>query len=176
MLPGRSDDYGIDFGIGCHPRLAGLIRPDKDRLREILRLPRGERRPGGEDLTTIRAFCLARLDEAGKVTVREVLDYEIVDSHQYRPDVIQWGGREFILNHEIACAVTVQDDLWVVEYRPLGICAYADSREEAIGEFAEEFSAIWDAYSQADDAGLTSDAVELKQRLQALVKEVVHGQ
>jgi len=178
LLPAAKDDYGLDIGLAGKPTLVGLARPPKDSLRTMIGPIEPSAEPSQAALTMIRATCLARFDAAGKPDIDKVLEYEILaDEHQYRPAQIAWGVRAFSLEHEIACAVTFEDDLWVVEYEPLGIRAYAETRGQAIQEFDEEFAAVWDAYASVPDDQLTDDAIDLKQRLMSLVvSEVSHGQ
>lgn len=173
VLPGARDDYGIEIAVGEEQPLTNLVRPNQEQLQRLIAAPELSPEPTETELRLIRATCLARFDEAGRPDVKEVLEYDVLDEHQYRPSEVQWGSRRFVLSHEIACSVTREGELWVIEYEPLGICAYAKTREDAIHDFADDFAAIWDAYAQASDSELSEDAIALKRVLRSLVKETV---
>ena len=89
---------------------------------------------------------------------------------------IRRAGRTFLLKREIACDVSVENRLVVIEFKPLGLRAYAPTREAALQDFAEEFAFAWDYYVGTADSALTNDALKLKRQLLSLVKEVVTGE
>ena len=104
--------------------------------------------------------------------ITSVLDWEPLsapDLRPYRPDEICWRGRTLRLRQQLVCNISREDGLVVIHNEPLGIRAYAESREFAIRDFAEEFMALWEEYASAPDEELTPDAIAVKQRLLALV-------
>jgi len=174
-LPARSDEYRVMWGSGG---LRPLHRPTREAVLALTGLPEGEFlvRERADDDVLVEGTCVARLGKDGRpVTVREWLDFSVVlqeDTRPYRTDHLTWGNRLFRLAHEIACSVAVEDHLIVVQYEPLGIRAYAPTREAAIRDFAEEFAFLWDDYAHARDEELTRRAVGLKRHLRELVREV----
>lgn len=74
------------------------------------------------------------------------------------------------LTNQIKCQVSQTDGYFVVQYEPLGIQAYAESREQAINEFKDEFLMLWEAYGQESDDNLTGDAIDLKSKILELVE------
>jgi len=93
----------------------------------------------------------------------------------YITDRVSWRDRELKLTYPISCAVSLQDHLVVVEYGPLGIRAYAPTRDEALRDFAEEFVYLWDEFASTPDEELTRGALELKTCLTALVTQAGRG-
>jgi len=173
VLHAKGDDYAVELAIGDTPPIAGLVRPGRELLSQLAGPAPVSAKPSREiQLALIHARCLARFDEAGKPAIQEIIDWDFVDSHPYRPAQVGWGERRFVLQHELACAVTVEGNAWTVIYEPLHIYATGESREGALQEFAEEFASLWDMYASAPDDQLTQDAIMLKSRLRALVSEV----
>ena len=88
-------------------------------------------------------------------------------SHRFQE--IRWRDRRLELRHEIECAVVQDGDLYVIEYEPLGIRAYANSVHAAKRDFSEEFVVIWEDYGLAPDEELAPGGIRLKRRLREIV-------
>lgn len=84
---------------------------------------------------------------------------------------VLWRGRHLALREEIECSIVRDGDLYVIEYEPLGIRAYADSLPAAKDAFHEEFVVIWEDFGLAADEVLAPGGIRLRQRLQKLVRE-----
>jgi hypothetical protein len=123
-----------------NPRLAKDLRTWLDALRR------------GEDVSLVEAVA------AEENTAHS-------DSVLYCPKEIRSDERIFLLNQPIPCRFERDAGLWVLVYDPLHIRAYAKSHAEAISEFAQEFTMLFDEFYFADDAGLTGDAIKLKNHL-----------
>jgi hypothetical protein len=85
----------------------------------------------------------------------------------------EWENRKFILRRSVSCKPNFEDGLWSCECEEFGLYAYAETLEETLIEFHEDFAVIWDCIALEDDARLTLDAQSLKQRLLKLVKKVI---
>lgn len=82
---------------------------------------------------------------------------------------VTWRNRRLELRREIEYSVVLDDGLYVVEYEPLRIIAYADSLHGAKRDFSEEFFVLWDSFGVASAEELAPSGVRLKQRLLELV-------
>jgi len=82
---------------------------------------------------------------------------------------VRWRNRRLELRHEIECSVVLDNGLYVVEYDPLGMIAYADSLHGAKRDFYEEFFMLWDSFGLASPEELAPSGVRLKHRLLELV-------
>ncbi len=80
-----------------------------------------------------------------------------------------WQGRRFLLNRAIVCEADVVGPLYVYKCEYLGLHSYAKSQDDALADFHEEFSELWDSIALEDDNKLTPDAAELKKRLLGLI-------
>ncbi len=94
---------------------------------------------------------------------------EITALRTYPVREIVWRGRRLALREEIECSIVRDDDLYVIEYKPLGIHAYAHSLHAAKRDFDEEFAVIWDDYGLAPDEELAPGGIRLKRRLREIV-------
>lgn len=85
---------------------------------------------------------------------------------------IKYGGRRFEFRRPLLVRETQQKDGCTYECPELDICAYGRTEDEALGAFAMEFSATWDAIASEHDQFLTVDAQKLKLAIRRLVKRV----
>jgi hypothetical protein len=87
------------------------------------------------------------------------------------------GDRLFFLNTPMNIDVDFRDGVWVHEFSPLGILAFAPTRKESLEAFRAEFASAWDFIASEPDDKLTSDAVRLKNALKRIVErtEAVPG-
>jgi hypothetical protein len=115
----------------------------------------------------------------GRATLNEIGDVErieeIIDARAIQLLPIHWhrviyGNRRFVLHQPIQLAVDFQDGLWIHEYEPLRITAFAGTRGESLEAFRMEFAALWDYVAQEQDDRLTPDARLLKAQLRELVE------
>lgn len=174
VMPKEGSDYSISFQYGSHPAVESLEHPGPDCIYELVGMvPEVEVKPHE---AVIQAKCLASIADDGKVKkILDVLDYvlfEELDMRPYRVQEIEWENRVFVLSKEIACSVRKEEAIVILEYEPLNIRSFNYSREAAIIDFAEEFSVLWDTYVKEEESNLTKDAIELRKKLLALVKEV----
>jgi hypothetical protein len=92
-------------------------------------------------------------------------------------DTMTWQGisfedRNFVFSDKLDVRVIHEEGGWAFESDELDMMGFGHSREEAELAFRHTFVACWDNYAKEDDAKLTPDAIELKQLLLALAKEV----
>jgi hypothetical protein len=86
---------------------------------------------------------------------------------------VREGGRIFRLNEPIYLTRFAENGYIYLRNRSLSILSYGTSEQDAVVSFREDFGALWDCIAKADDATLTPDAIEVKQRLLAIVNTVV---
>jgi hypothetical protein len=86
---------------------------------------------------------------------------------------VREGGRIFRLNEPIYLTRSAENGYIYLRNRTLSILSYGCSPHDAVQAFQEDFGALWDFIAQADDATLTPDAIEVKNRLRAIVNAVV---
>lgn len=173
VIPAESADYRLSLGFGSSSPQR-VVRPERGAVPELADIP--DQRELYPEEVLVDAKCIVRLSEDGAMNrLVSVVDYEVIeeqDLRPFRPQTLRWKDQEFILSHEIACSVTKEDHLVVLEYEPLGMRAYAATRDLAIKDFNEEFAFLWQQYAQEGEAGLSGDAARLKRELLALVKEI----
>ncbi len=116
---------------------------------------------------------IARLDSQGIVQeISEVFSVDTVVLVPFRIKAFSWDNHRFILKRAVSCQPDFRNGLWVYECELLGLHAYAETREQALSDFHEEFAAIWDGIAQEKDDALAPDALALKAELLDLVERV----
>lgn len=94
-----------------------------------------------------------------------------------RPLVIEqvrYQGRVFRFRNYLEVCPTYNEtgDLLCLEYKPLGIHVFADTREGLGAELAEQVCVLWDEYACEEDANLSPAAIRLKMNLLKDLEEV----
>lgn len=90
---------------------------------------------------------------------------------------VDFGNRRYTLREPIRVQQSYEGRMWVCATDTLGILAYGETRHEALMGWRARFAANWDDIAQEEDnAYLTLDAQDLKQRLLRLVDSVTQVQ
>ena len=87
----------------------------------------------------------------------------------YQFSSLEWRGRRLELRFPIICKPFRDGSLYVIEYAPLGIHSYAETVEDVVRDFTEEFFLIWEDYGLAPDEELAPSGLRLKARLKEIV-------
>lgn len=179
-LPDRSSDYKVRWAGSSDRQHRVLYRLSRDMVMRLAEPPDSSAGPPSANEVLVEGTAITTLGKDGRPSRRcDWIDYTIIgreDIGPYRTSRITWRDRTFLLKREIACDVSVENRLVVIEFKPLGLRAYAPTREAALQDFAEEFAFAWDYYVGTADSALTNDALKLKRQLLSLVKEVVTGE
>lgn len=88
---------------------------------------------------------------------------------------IRCGSRRFLVRKgylELFPTYDETGNLLCLEYTPLGIHVFAESREELCLELAEQICLLWDEYACEDEEKLSPAAIQLKRQLLADLEEV----
>jgi len=114
----------------------------------------------------------AVFDSSGNVSeIKEIIEVDEMELAPVTMKRVKDDGRTLEFKDPISVSLDFRNGLWVYEFDPLGILAYADNRKSALRHLREEFFVLWDDIRGCDDEGLTSDAQELKKKLVELVQE-----
>lgn len=116
------------------------------------------------------------LDQEGNpIKLSNVTQLQPVDLSPLHLKTVKWNNRIFRFSQPILLQPELDEEsqqLYVVEEPCLTLYAYAQTREQLIQEISEQIAFMWDEYVQADDATLAPDALELKQHLSRVCKEI----
>jgi len=173
LLPSEEDDYEFYFSFDKSKPLRKAYRPSSEEaVKYIDDVENDVENSDDLEKLMIVAWGIVDKDTGELREIKQIIEYDILDDviRPYRASEISYGNRKLLLSYEIACPVIKEEGYYIVQYEPLGIQAYAKSREEAINEFKEEFMMIWDIYGNESDDNLTQDAIQLKKRIKGLVK------
>lgn len=78
----------------------------------------------------------------------------------------------FYLANAITLDFSYEDGYYSACYEPLGIDVYSMNKNELYDFFCEEFLFLWKSYALEDDSKLTYEAINLKNKLKNMIKEV----
>lgn len=174
LLPSPKEDYELYYKFDEDEQFESIVKLDKNEIEMFIDEDnKKEDLEVEEEVIEIQAHCKAIINSDGKPSIKEVLDYKTIsDTRPYRINSFIIDNQEYILKHEIACAVRKEEDYILIEYEPLDIEAYGLTREEAIEAFNEELAMIWSEYGLENNVNLTQDAIILKEKINDLVKGV----
>ncbi len=82
-----------------------------------------------------------------------------------------WGNHNYLLRQPVQILSARQNGLWVFECPTYGLSAFSASREEALSQLQEEFAFLYDGLKDESDEALAPDAIALRDRLRADVKQ-----
>lgn len=87
---------------------------------------------------------------------------------------IQVDGNVLILKDNLSISVDFDQESqeFVLEYSEMGIVVGAESREDLMSEFCEDFYWVWQEYGKGDVSSMSEGAVKLSQRIKDMVKEI----
>jgi len=173
ILPTEASDYEMYFDFE-NKGFEKIERPNEESLKELIgEYTEEEMKPALQELEA-KVHCRIFVDTNGKIKdFGEVYDFETLeDIRPHRVQSICWDEEVFNLNKEIICEVKREEGYYLIECEPLGITAYAKTREEAINEFNREFSMLYHSYGQEAECKLTKDAIDLKNTINSLVGSV----
>lgn len=178
FIPKKDSDYTLDMTFGSDSQALALIRSEAVTVKGLVgEIPQDEKEKLLEK--TIQARARATINEEGDIVkLGEVLDYNILDEDEawpLRTKQIHWKSKTFSLREQIMCGILIEDGMYILEYDPLRLRVAAESRDDVIKEFRQEFSMLWDEYAQAEDSELTEDAQEIKKHLLDIVQEVTES-
>lgn len=86
---------------------------------------------------------------------------------------IQTKGHIYHFNYTIEIDIYFYSDLWIIECKDFNLLSYDADLEKAREEFYNYFDTSWHEYALCPDQKLSEDAKKLKQKLLALVTEIV---
>ncbi len=113
----------------------------------------------------------ASLSASGRLErIEEILDARSVQLIPLYWRRVVYGNRLFRLRQPIEIQVDFREGLWIHEFEPLNLLAFAHTRSESLGAFRLQFVVSWDQLAQEDDSLLTRDAQAAKGRFRDLVE------
>jgi hypothetical protein len=108
--------------------------------------------------------------------VKEILYYEELEHETYpfKPDIINYNGKVFILNKKLDCQVEFEDKYYVIKNNELDILVWGQTREEVEEAFRFSFYSLYLSYSLEGDENLSNEAQELKRKLSNIIKSIIN--
>jgi len=122
----------------------------------------------------VRAICRVVPQPDGDDHIAEVKAISEVAAVDDGPLVIEsvtLPDGEVPLREPLEVLASFTDNLVSFEYAPLGVLAYAETREEAEQAFRDELAWVWARYANASDEGLAAGGLRLRDQLRDMVLE-----
>ncbi len=113
------------------------------------------------------------MNEAVK-KLKELIEVLEHDTYPFKPDMIRFEKRTFVLNQKLVCEVDFHDETYFISYPELDIAVWGKTRDEAEEAFAFVFSALYDNYALESDDILSSKARDIKKKMNSLVTSTFH--
>lgn len=103
----------------------------------------------------------------------DVLEIEEVDVSPLEVSEIHAHGHVLMLHQELTVPVIFDQDSqeFKLDFQDLGIVLGAESREDLLAEFCDDFYWVWQEYGKDDGAKMSQSAKKLRSKIRALVKE-----
>jgi len=123
-------------------------------------------------MVSVRGVCRVVKHDDRDDDILELLDVGEVtylDEGELTATQIATEGAPLLLAAPLSVTPEFSDNLVVFEYRPLGIIACGETREEAATAFGDELAWLWAEYGQRPDEALSRDTRELKAHLLGLL-------
>lgn len=173
ISPGTREDYSFNIRVGSGKNIS-LVKPDREEIPVLLEIPSSDKTPDVYQ-AMVHAIGLAEIEEGDIkrwIETYDLQEEEIDLERSWRPKSISWSGHEYLFAHPIVCAVSQEKDEFIIEYEPLNIVAFGETREIAQESFSREFHVLSKEIAEEDDNNLTKDAQVLKEKMTGIIKSV----
>jgi len=175
---GNGKDYVLNLmDINGRAKMK-LVQPTKERF--PFYVPKIEKAKEHLSYATVQAFLRVKKDgESYNFNSRGVKQVFFVeelphDTYPFKPNIIRFDNFIYILSNKLECIVAYEDGSYIIKNELFNISVWGESREEVESAFAFNFHAIYENFALEEDGKLSVESKELKNKLLALVKTVLH--
>jgi hypothetical protein len=174
---GDGKDYKLNIKNQEHKIIKSLAQPEKAKIN--LYVPKLISNQAEAIYGTAQVFVKIRKGEdrpkLTKKNVKEILYYEELEheTYPYKPDILKYNEKIFLLNKKLDCQVEYEDDSYIIKNEELDIVVWGSSREEVEEAFSFSFYALYLNYFLEENENLSDEARELKSKLAAIIKNIV---
>lgn len=175
---GDGKDYQINVKNKEHKIIKTIKQPEKEKL--DFYVPKIVVEKVEPIYSTAQVYVKIRKEgNKPKLTqrnVKEILYYEELEHETYpfKPEFIKFNDKIFILNKKLDCHVDFEDDNYIIKNDDLDIIVWGQSREEVEEAFCFSFYSMYLNYYQEVNDKLSVEAMELKNKLIAIIKNIVN--
>jgi hypothetical protein len=112
--------------------------------------------------------------DLSKKDIKKVLLIEEMEhgTYPYNPDIIKYEEKLYVLHEKLDCKVIFENQVYLMTFQPLQICAWGSTREEAEAAFNFSFHALYQNFAMESDDALSKEAIALKNKLLTRVKAI----
>ncbi len=175
---GDGKEYKVNIKNREHKIIKTIRYPEKSKL--DFYVPKIVVEKENPIYSTAQVYHKIRKDgNKPKITqrnVKEILYYEELEheTYPYKPEFIKFNDKIFILNKKLDCQVEFEDDNYIIKNTDFDIIVWGQTREEVEDAFCFSFYSMYLNYHQEIDDNLSSEAIELKNKLSVIIKNVLN--
>lgn len=175
---GTSSQYTINIKDNTGKVVRTLAKPTNERIKFYL--PKVETSKKVPTEKTVLAYI--KMKDKGedgfdikKGNIKEVLHVEELehDTYPFSPDYLEFDGTAFILDRELSCNVSYEEDNYILRNEEFDLTVWGESREEIEDAFSFSFYSLYLNFYHESDDKLSKKAQILKQKLETIIKEVI---
>jgi len=176
---GTSNQYKINIKNNAGKVVRTLRKPTNEKIKFYL--PKIENTKKIATEKTVLAYI--KMKDRGeedfdikKGNIKEVLHVEELeyDTYPFSPDYVEFDGTAFILDRELSCEVSYEENNYILRNEEFDLTVWGDSREEVEEAFSFSFYSLYLNFYSESDNKLSKKAQILKQKLKMTIKEVIN--
>jgi hypothetical protein len=174
---GDGKEYRLNIKDQSHNTVRTIFQPEKAKY--DIYVPKILTDKEIPAYSTAQVFLKIRKEgDIPKITtrnVKEILYYEELEHETYpfKPDLINYNGKVFILNKKLDCQVEFDEQHYIIKNTELDIVVWGLTREEVEEAFRFSFYSLYINYVLEADEKLSEEALSLKKILQNLIKNTI---
>jgi len=174
---GDGKEYKLNIKNKSHKTIRTIIQPEKSKF--DVYVPKIIADTESPVYSTAQVYLKIRKEgdtpKLNKRNVKEILYYEELEHETYpfKPDIINYNRKVFILNKKLDCQVEFEDQHYIIKNTELDIIVWGQTREEVEEAFRFSFYSLYINYVLEADDNLSEEALSLKKILQGIIKNTV---
>jgi hypothetical protein len=90
----------------------------------------------------------------------------------YSPTEINYNGKKYVLREPLRCSVLKVDNLYAIEYDPLGVWGAGKTWDEALDFFSCRFATFYELFNEDGEDKLADHYVKILKAMNELVTDV----
>lgn len=176
---GDGKDYKVNIKDKNQNIVRSLNQPEKSKDFYVPKSMAGKSEI--PEYSTVQVFAKLKKLGDNKFTLnqrnlKEILYLEELehDTYPFKPDLIKYQDKIFILNKNLECLVEFEDDNYIIHNPELDLVVWGENRKEVEEAFNFSFYSLYVNYYLEDDSKLSDEAILLKNKLRGIIKKVVN--
>lgn len=175
---GDGKEYKVNIKNKNHEILRSLVQPEisKDFYVPKLTVERFD----VPEYSIVQVFAKVKKQgdkfKLNQRNLKEILYFEELehDTYPFKPELIKFEETIFVFNKNLDCIVEFEDDNYVIKNEDLDIIVWGESRKKVEEAFCFSFYSIYKNFYLEDNKNLSNEAIQLKEKLKSIIKNVIN--